>query len=248
MQAARVFGTLLLAMTLVFGTVLAFIPLGEAARDESGTRTTDTFSMFGKDHELSPAGEGADGIGDTRISYADASLDGTGGITYLRLMGPALVGGIVLVLGALILTVIPKTSPTVIGGFVAVPGALLILTSVASAFLGSYMHADHLLGRGAQVDWNSLATTLAVIAIAASTLASGMGLVNARTRDDLAARWAASAGKSAGWIAGRNLRCPDCETVVTAGYGVVPICPSCNFGADYDGPAAPPVPTRSVSN
>lgn len=247
MQAARVFGTLFLAMTLVFGTVVAFIPLGDAAFEKDGARTTDTFSMFGKAREISPAGEAADGNGATRINWADVSLDATGGITYLRLMGPALVGGLVLVFAALLLTAIPKTSDSVIGGFVALPGALLILTSVTTVVLGSYMHSYHLLGPGSQVDWNGVASTIAVLAVLGSTIAAGMGLVSVRRQATEAWGTQAAHPSHAGWVAGRNLRCPECSTVVTAGYGVVPICPSCDFGADYNGPAAPPVPVRALS-
>lgn len=251
MKAARVFGTLLLAMTLVFGSVLAFIPLGDAAYEKDGTRTTDTYSMFSKYRETTPAGEEADGIGGSEISYSNPTLDGRGGITFLRLMGPILVASMVLVFAGLLLTAIPKTSPSVWGGVVALPGALLILLSVVILVPGAYMHADDQLGNGAQVDWNAIATSVAVLAIATSTIAAGMGLVSTGRADTAAAvgaGWGATGVHGTGWVAGRNLRCPDCSTVVTAGYGVVPICPTCNFGADYDGPAAPPVPVRAISN
>ncbi len=252
MQAARVFGALFLALTLVFGSILAFMPLGEAGADQGNVRTTDTFSMFSKYHEQDPAGTKGDQTGGKNIAYSDAALDGTGGITYLRMMGPALLAGLVFVVLALVLTIVPKTSPTIVGGLLALPGALLILASVTLAVLATYMHSYDQIAPGSQVDWNMFSATLAVLATAGSTIAAGMGLVSTRGRvasgDGVAWEPEASEARHAGWIAGRNLRCPECSTVVTAGYGVVPICPSCNFGADYNGTAAPPVPARAVTS
>ncbi len=246
MQVARVVGTVFLAMTLVFGTVLAFIPTGEAGYEKDGTRTTETYSFFGKVRENSPAGEPADGVGGTSYSWSDSALDGTGGITYLRWAGPLLIVGLLFTIGGLVLTVVPRTSPSVLGGAIALPGAAFILLAVTLAFLGPYMHGNDQLVSRIQVDWRSLAGVLAVLSIGLSTVASGMGLVRSSgSSEAMAAGWDHPTGQA--WVAGRNLRCPDCSTVVTAGYGVVPICPTCNFGADYAGPAAPPVPVRSFT-
>lgn len=339
MSGERVVGTALLAVTLVFGLALSIMPLGETWVDDpdTGTRQTETYGMFSKVRETTPAGEAGDGVG-TQWYYTDPVLDESGGITFLRAMGPLMAAALVLTLVAFVLTVVPKTSDRRFGGWFALPAAVLFLSSIVMVVLGTAMHADMLSGPGPQVDWSMAASTIAVLGILTITIPAGMGLVRIRRQEQPAtyetwtedahstaqpaahaaewdgqenwqgqenAQWneqPAQAGAwdqgqewneqpaqghwegqqetlaetgtwqegdqewdgtgqewhggnavgtipetgTRAWVAGRNLRCPDCSTVVTTGFGVVPICPSCEFGADYAGPAAPPVPARAV--
>ncbi len=243
MQPARIAGTVLLSFTIVFGLVLMFVPLGTAWVDTDTARTTETYSMFSKERETTATGVEATGDG-TTYTYFSSTFDERGGATFLRLMGPILAVGLFLCLTGLLLNAIPRTSDSIAGGFLALPGALMVVTTVVFAVLGSSMAAADFLPGAPQVDWNGAATTVAVLMIFTSLIGAGMGLVPARpTQVDEHIYTPAGAS---GWVAGRNLRCPQCSTVVTAGYGVVPICPGCGFGSDYDGPASPPVPVTPV--
>ncbi len=240
MKTARAVGTAFLAMTLVFGLVLAFIPLGEAWVDDGTTRTTETYSMFTKERESTTSGVEATGSGATWY-YVDAGLENSGGITLLTAMGPALAIGLVFILVGLILTVIPRTSPTISGGWLALPGAILIVASIVMVVLGTQLHVVDKIDTGVQVNWADTPIAIAVLTIITSLVGTGMGLVNVRNVST-------TTGTTSGWVAGRKLRCPDCDTTVAAGYGVVPICPTCEFGSDYQGPAGAPVPVRPVAN
>lgn len=244
MQPARVIESILLALTVVFGLVLMFSPLGASWVDTADGRDTETFSMFSKERESTDRGEEATGDG-TSIQYLDGAFDGRGGSTYLRLMGPAMAVGVFLTLIAFILTVIPATSDSVAGGLLAVPGAILAVMSIVMVVLGTSMAAADLLPGAPQVDFFEFPTAIAVMLLITATIGAGMGVVPTRNVTTVEEHVYTPAGAS-GWVAGRNLRCPECSTVVTAGYGVVPICPTCGFGSDYDGPASPPVPVTPV--
>lgn len=243
MKTARAIGTALLALTFVLGLVLAFAPLGNAWVEDDTARVSEQYSMFSKDRDTTAVGVAADGSSGQTWYYVDAGLDGSGGITWLAAMGPMLVGGMVFIVAAMILTIVPRTSPSIIGGLVALPGALLMVGSVVLAVLGMPLHASHKLGAVASVDFAGFSAAAAIAIIISALAATGMGLVSMRSssKDDSYHH----AGEHGGWVAGRTLRCPDCATEVTAGYGIVPICPTCHFGSDYRGPAGAPVQVRA---
>lgn len=243
MQPARVIGSILLALTVVFGLVLMFMPLGSSWVDTQDGRDTETFSMFSKERESTDRGQEATGDGNS-IQYLDPAFDGRGGSTYLRLMGPAMAVGTFLMLIAFVLTVIPATSDSIAGGLLAIPGAILMVMSIVMVVLGTSMAAADFLPGAPQVDFYGGATAVAVMLLITATISAGMAVVP--TRATTVEEHVYTPAGASGWVAGRNLRCPECSTTVTAGYGVVPICPTCGFGSDYEGPASPPVPVTPV--
>lgn len=242
MKTARILGTAFLAITLVLGLTMMFMPLGEAWATNDGVRHEQTLGMFTKTVDTGSA------LGPQTWAYLDVGLEGTGGITYLSVAGPVFAFAMFLTLTALILTAIPKAGKTVAGGLVAIPAGVLVVAAIFLWVLGARLHVYDLISTEAHVIWTRPAVALAFLTSVMPLVAGGMGVVRYRTGLVEESGWQTTVehANTHGWVAGRNLRCPDCATVVTAGWSTVPICPTCEFGADYNGPAGRPVPARAV--
>lgn len=246
MTAERVVGSLLLGVALLCAVALVFIPIGSAWAEpaEGASRETETYRLFSKNVEPTPKGEAADGDGGVKWKYVDEGLTGTDGTRGLRAMGPLVAGAIFLTFVALLLTALPRVRNTRAGGLVAAPAAALFVAGMVAMFLGTQQHAAEQVAPTGQFSFSLFAAGLVAACVLSLGFATGLGLARAGTRTQ-------AADQDLAWddieAVERRLRCPDCSTLVAAPAGRVPICPNCDFGADYHGPAGQPVPGRAVA-
>lgn len=256
MRGERITGTILFAAVLLVGILFCFVTFGYTTATEDGTTVTESYTPFMQTREVAPKGDLDNPSSTTSTSFFDANMDGTGGITYMRIAGPLFLASMVATAVALTLTILPRTTDTRAGGYVGIAASAGYIFSTALLAVGIQWH----LVQSSTVNdvlAKSTGMYLAVVFLLFMLIATGMGLVRSHTRviygEARAASndWDAPFGDDEDGEATptRLLQCPDCSLVVEVDVGFVPTCPDCGFaGRTIQGETAPLTPTGATAD
>lgn len=233
MDGLRTSRTILLSVALLLFLLGIFLPVAHSIvvhnnGEPQMTTVEERYSLFGFETIVDGPKDVGHSDGETR--WSDSSLDGSGGISYLRVTPFTYIIGILFVVAALVTTVLRNVGETRTGGVLSALGFLTLLVTVVSYGAGLTLRNDDVFV-DAWVPEAILMGYLVTFALLLLLIASLLGMISTRVTERVIERGVtvehATPAETDAFGGPRYFRCNTCGTVETVVGHQHPVCSSC---------------------